>query len=90
MKNITNPRLLYCKGLLFLLLGLIASALILLEYPTLKIAILLSLAIWSFARAYYFVFYVIHHYIDPTYHFSGLYSFFQYLRSHPKKSDRPS
>ncbi|MEI8197443.1 MAG: hypothetical protein WCI73_16225 [Phycisphaerae bacterium] len=90
MTDLSNPRLLYLKGLLFLLLGLLASALILLEIPTLKIALLLILAIWSFARAYYFAFYVIQHYIDPTFRFAGLFSLLRYLLTRPRKTDRPS
>jgi hypothetical protein len=42
-------------------------------------AALLALAIWSFARAYYFAFYVIEHYIDPDFKFAGLWAFAQYL-----------
>ncbi|HEV8607199.1 MAG TPA: hypothetical protein VGQ99_17805 [Tepidisphaeraceae bacterium] len=77
--DLTNPRVIYLKGLLFLLAGLIASAAILLEFPSLKLTLLLGIAIWSFARAYYFAFYVIQHYVDPTYRFAGLWSFFKYL-----------
>jgi len=76
--DLTNPRLIYLKGLLFLFAGLIASAAILIEIPSLKIALLLCIAIWSFARAYYFAFYVIQHYVDPAYRFAGLWSFFKY------------
>lgn len=77
--DLSNPKLIYLKGLLFVLTGLIACAIILLEYPSLKLALLLMLAIWCFARAYYFAFYVIQHYVDPTYRFAGLYSFARYL-----------
>ena len=77
--DLSNPKLSYLKGLLFVLTGLIACAIILLEYPSLKLALLLMLAIWCFARAYYFAFYVIQHYVDPTYRFAGLYSFARYL-----------
>ena len=76
--NITNPRLLYLKGLLFLVTGVLAATLIVLEKPTLKVALLLVLAIWCFARAYYFVFYVIQHYVDPGYRFAGLVDFARY------------
>jgi hypothetical protein len=51
----------------------------LIEAPRLKVALLLGLAIWGFARAYYFAFYVIQHYVDDTYKFAGLGSFLQYL-----------
>jgi hypothetical protein len=77
--DLTNPKLIYLKCLLFVFTGLIACAIILLEYPSLKLALLLALATWCFARAYYFAFYVIQHYVDPTYRFAGLYSFLRYL-----------
>jgi len=78
-RDITNPRLLYAKGLLFLFTGVIAATLIIRENPTLRIALLLLLSIWCFARAYYFAFYVIQHYIDPAYRFAGLADFARYL-----------
>ncbi|HEV8377542.1 MAG TPA: hypothetical protein VGP99_01735 [Tepidisphaeraceae bacterium] len=77
--DLTNPRLIYLKGFLFLFAGLIAAAAILIEIPSLKLALLLSIAIWCFARAYYFAFYVIQHYVDPAYRFAGLWGFFKYL-----------
>ena len=46
--------------------------------------LLLAIAIWSFARAYYFAFYVIEHYIDGEYKFAGLWSFWMYLLSRKK------
>lgn len=79
MGDITDTRLLYAKGLLFLLGGVMASALLLLESPSLKIALLLALAVWCFARAYYFAFYVVEHYADPGYRFAGLSSFAWYV-----------
>jgi hypothetical protein len=79
MGDITNVKLIYLKGFLFLLSGILSSVLILIEYPTLKMAILLMVAIWCFARFYYFAFYVIEHYVDSRYKFSGLWSFAQYV-----------
>jgi hypothetical protein len=76
--DIKNKYLLYLKGLLFLVIGLFV-ALILLEHPDLQLAFLLCVAIWSFCRAYYFAFYVIQHYIDPTFRFAGLSSVVVYL-----------
>ena len=78
MTDITSPRLLYVKGGLFLLSGLLAGGLLWLESPTLKSAVLLILCVWCLARAYYFAFYVIEHYVDPSYRFAGLGSFLQY------------
>jgi len=79
MADIKDPRLLYAKGLLFVVLGVIAAVGVWLEHPTLRTAMLLAVAIWAFARAYYFAFYVIEHYIDRNYRFSGLTDFFRYL-----------
>ena len=79
MGDLQNPKWLYLKGGLFVLLGLLASSLLLLEAPSLRVAILLALAIWAFCRAYYFAFYVIGRYIDPTYRFAGLIDFGRYV-----------
>jgi hypothetical protein len=54
--TLTNPKLIYTKAVLFVLTGFLASALILMELPSLRIAALLLIAIWCFARAYYFAF----------------------------------
>jgi hypothetical protein len=61
MKDIRDPRLLYAKGFLFLFGGLLAAGLLLAETPSWKVAVLLTIAVWCFARAYYFAFYVIEH-----------------------------
>jgi hypothetical protein len=79
MTDLKDPRLIYLKGLLFLVLGCLAAGLVLAERPTLKVAALLALAVWAFCRAYYFAFYVIEHYVDSNYKFAGLSSFVTYL-----------
>ena len=79
MADLTNPKLIYAKGVLFLLAGLLASVLLVIEHPTLKVVLLLAVAVWSFARFYYFAFYVVEHYTDPGYRFAGLWSFARYL-----------
>ncbi len=79
MSDLKSSRLIIAKGFLFLLLGMMAAGLILAELPSLRIALLLAITIWGFARFYYFAFYVIEHYVDPTYKFAGLTSFVSYL-----------
>jgi hypothetical protein len=79
MADIKDPRLLYAKGALFVLGGIMAAGLILMERPTIKVALLLGIAVWCFARAYYFAFYVVQHYADPSYKFAGLWSFVSYV-----------
>ena len=78
MKELSDPFWIKFKAVLFLVLGAMTAGLILLEHPSFKLAALLTLAIWSFCRFYYFAFYVIQHYVDPGYRFSGLGSFAKY------------
>lgn len=86
-RDLTHPRVLYLKAGLFLLGGSLSGALIVLENPSLKVAALLALTVWCFARAYYFVFYVIEQYVDPGYRFAGLWSFVGYaMRTPPRRS----
>jgi len=79
MKDITDVRVIYAKGFLFFLGGLLAAGLLLLEHPSFKVALLIVAAIYCFARFYYFAFYVIRHYVDSDYRFSGLWSFAAYV-----------
>ena len=79
MKDLTSATWIKVKGILFLLLGLAAATLLILENPSWKIVGLLALVIWCFCRFYYFAFYVIEKYVDPGYKFSGLWSFAGYL-----------
>ena len=85
MGDIKNPKLIYLKGFLFLLAGGLASLAVVLEHPDLKLAFLHFLAIWCFARFYYFAFYVIEHYVDPGYRFEGLWSFVKYLAERKRR-----
>ena len=77
--TLTHPKIIYFKACLFVLCGLMACGIILMDHPSLRLAVLLAIAVWCFARAYYFVFYVIQHYVDPEYRFAGLGSFVAYL-----------
>jgi len=85
MKDLTSATWIKVKGIIFLLLGLAAATLLILENPSWKIAGLLALAIWCFCRFYYFAFYVIEKYVDSGYKFSGLWSFACYLMRSRRK-----
>jgi hypothetical protein len=85
MGDLKSKKLIYLKGFLFLLGGIIASLIILLEHPTLKVAAMLAVAVWCFCRSYYFAFYVIEHYVDSRYKFAGLTSFVRYLLAGSKQ-----
>jgi len=84
MKDLTNPNWIKFKGILFLFLGLLSAMLLLLEHPSVKVALLLAITVWCFCRFYYFAFNVIQHYVDPSHRFSGLLSFARYLLRKPR------
>ena len=78
MRDLKGPAAIWTKGILFLLLGIGASTLLLVETPSFKVCMLLGITVWSFCRAYYFAFYVIERYVDPGFRFSGLIAFIRY------------
>ena len=88
MADIKNPKLLYAKGLLLLVLGLLAATLLVLDHPDWRTLLLLAVTVWALARAYYFAFYVVEHYIDGKFKFAGLFSFARYLLR-TRRSPRP-
>jgi hypothetical protein len=71
--------MMYLKAGLFLVLGAIASVILIVRNPELTTALLLIITVWAFSRAYYFAFYVLERYIDPSYRFSGLGSLLRYV-----------
>jgi hypothetical protein len=58
---------------------MLLSTILVWEHPSFRVVALLAIAVLAFARAYYFAFYVIEHYIDPNYKHAGLFSFLRYL-----------
>ncbi|MEO0475331.1 MAG: hypothetical protein AAF085_05060 [Planctomycetota bacterium] len=93
MPDLKNKKLIWLKGWLFLLGGLLASAGLLIEAFSWKVTLLLVIAVWCFCRFYYFAFYVIQHYVDPGYKFVGLWDFLKYVlggrERHSKGPDEP-
>ena len=89
MTDLSSPKLLFLKALLFLILGAGAASLLLLDRPDARTGLLLALTVWAFARAYYFCFYVIERYIDPSFRFSGLVSLAAYLLRSRKARRNP-
>ena len=75
MKDLRSAKLIYLKAVLFVVLGSMAAALIIVRNPEVTTALLLAISIWAFCRAYYFAFYVIEHYVDSSFRYSGLLSF---------------
>ena len=79
MRDLKNSGWIIAKGFLFLFLGLLSGGLLFFERPTLKTLLLMAIAVWSFCRFYYFGFYVLERYVDPSYKFSGLISMARYV-----------
>ena len=79
MGDLQSKRLIIFKGFLFLFSGAVAAATLLGENFSPRNVLLLSIAIWSFCRFYYFAFYVIEKYVDSSYKFSSLWSFAMYF-----------
>jgi hypothetical protein len=78
MSNIEDPRLLWIKGGLFVLLGCIALSIVAIQSGSVQVVVASVISIWAFCRAYYFAFYVVEHYIDGRYRYAGLTSLLNY------------
>ena len=81
MTDIKDPRLLWAKGAMFLFLGMLAGWLIWIKNRDWETILLLVVFAWAFSRAYYFAFYVIEKYADPTFRYAGLLSLLGYMRA---------
>jgi len=79
MRDLQSTQAMWLKGVLFLLIGVISGALLIIESWHGRTVVLLALCVWGFCRAYYFAFYVIERWVDPGFKFSGLGHFVVYL-----------
>jgi hypothetical protein len=84
LDDLQDARWIYLKGVLFAVLLVGCCALILLETRSWAVAGLLAAVVWSAARLYYFMFYVIQHYVDHEYRFSGVFDFLLYACRGPR------
>lgn len=72
MVDLKNKRVIVAKGLLFLLMIAFAAGAIFCLAPGWQTLVLLAALIWASARFYYFLFYVLHTYVDSRYKYAGL------------------
>ena len=72
MRDLSSKRLIVAKGLMFLALAGVAATLLLLETPSLRVGALIAILVWASCRFYYFLFYVLQHYVDPGLRYAGL------------------
>ena len=77
--DLKSARLIHLKGWLFLLIGLLAAAGLLLESPHLKTLVLLALVIWAFCRFYYYLFYVLERYLGKDRPYTGLFDALRFI-----------
>lgn len=85
-RDLTSPVWMYLKAAGFVVIGFFSAAMILLQSPRWDVALYLAISVWAFARAYYFAFYVVGHYIDPEFKYAGLIHFCQYLLQKKKQT----
>ncbi|MBC8141989.1 MAG: hypothetical protein H7Y38_11175 [Armatimonadetes bacterium] len=86
--DLPHANWMYLKAVLFLVAGSVAATALLVEVPTLRTAFLLAVCVWSFCRLYYFFFYVLERYIDPSFRFDGIGSAIRYLLSRRQLNKR--
>jgi len=79
MRDLADVRWMYVKVVLLGAIGVVSAGLLFLRQPSASTVMLIALVVWAFARVYYFAFYVIERYIDPSFRFSGLLSVVRFL-----------
>lgn len=79
MTDLKSTKWMYAKAVMLVLIGAMSFALLLTPQERWVRIVLQLLMIWAFARAYYFAFYVVEHYVDGKFRFSGLLDFARYL-----------
>ncbi len=80
--DIKSKRLIHIKGWLFFVLALIAVVGLLVPNFSWHNLALLAIAIWAASRWYYYLFYVIEHYVDSEFKFSSVTAAISYLLRH--------
>ena len=74
MRDLASKRWIVAKGVMFLGIAAATTCLVLLEAPSVRTAVLLGILVWSSCRFYYFLFYVLEKYVDPSLRYAGLWA----------------
>ena len=72
MTEIQSRAWIVAKGAMFLGIVAMSAALLWVEAPSIRTIVLIGLLVWSSARLYYFLFYVLAKYVDPSLRYAGL------------------
>jgi hypothetical protein len=85
MRDLTSPKTMLLKAILFLVLVVVCGVGLWLQAPSLLTLALVVVLAWSASRFYYFLFYVLHTYVDPTLRYAGLLSLVRQLAARQTK-----
>ena len=80
MTDLQSKKWIVAKGIMFAGIAGATAALILIELPSVKLAVQLLLLVWASCRFYYFLFYVLERYVDPTMRYAGLFDLLMGMR----------
>jgi hypothetical protein len=89
MPDITSKNVMVLKGILFLFIIIGSSTILLIDHPTIRAVLALCVLIWSSARFYYFLFYVLEKYVDSRLRYAGFLALLSALWSR-RTSEGPS
>jgi len=78
--ELTDKRWIVAKGLLFFLIVAVSGALLIIEDERSIRGALVLLLVWSSARSYYFLFYVLERYVGVEGRYAGLIDLIKRLR----------
>jgi ABC-type polysaccharide transport system permease subunit len=71
--NLTSKRWIVAKGILFAMLALLAGGqIVLLDLAKWQRGVMLVICVWAACRFYYFLFHVLHAYVDPSLPSAGI------------------
>lgn len=83
--DLRSSKAIYAKAALFLIMAVVSTTVLLVEHWSWRFVLLLLISLWASCRSYYFAFYVIEKYVDPSYRFAGLIDFARYLIGKPRQ-----
>jgi len=83
--DLQSKKWIVLKGVLFLLLAVFAAAGLLLQSFRVETAALLAICVWASCRLYYFLFYVLQNYVDPTFKYRGILDALVFLTRKPRE-----
>jgi hypothetical protein len=88
LTDLVSRRSIVAKGVLFAVMIVASAALLFAGAPSARTAFLLATLVWSAARFYYFLFYVLEKYVDPRLRYAGIWALLRALWQRRAKPPR--